>query len=388
MMGTENKVIKCKAAVAWEPGKPVSVEEVEVAPPKDHEVRIKIAASGVCHTDFTYLYDCDKGVKTLPFPLILGHEGSGVVESVGPGVTTVKPGDAVIPLFLPQCSECEFCLSPKTNLCSKNWKKTQQCVQADGTSRVTCKGQQIYQFLGVSTFSEYTVVPEYNVAKIHQDAALDKVCLLGCGVATGYGAALNAAKVERGTVCAVFGLGAIGLAAVMGCKSAGASRIIGVDINSEKCEIAKKFGVTEFVNPNDHNKPIQEVLMEMTGGGADYSFECVGNVTLMFVLFCVHKRAVFESCRAGWGTCVIVGWNETGSLSLAPIDVLMGRTLKGTYFGGWKSVCSVPKLVEDYMSGRIMLDEFVTHTLPLEGINQAFDLMTKGKSIRTVIKMP
>ncbi|XP_060741963.1 alcohol dehydrogenase class-3-like [Tachysurus vachellii] len=379
MMGTENKVIKCKAAVAWEPGKPVSVEEVEVAPPKDHEVRIKIAASGVCHTDLTYLYNCDKGVKTLPFPLILGHEGSGVVESVGPGVTAVQPGDAVIPLFLPQCSECEFCLSPKTNLCSKNWKKTQQCVLADGTSRVTCKGQQIYQFLGVSTFCEYTVVPEYNVAKIHRDAALDKVCLLGCGVATGYGAALNAAKVERGTVCAVFGLGAVGLAAVMGCKSAGASRIIGVDINSEKCEMAKKFGVTEFVNPNDHNKPIQEVLMEMTGGGADYSFECVGNVTLM--------RAVFESCRAGWGTCVIVGWNETGSLSLAPIDVLMGRTLKGTYFGGWKSVCSVPKLVEDYMSGRIMLDEFVTHTLPLEEINQAFDLMTKGKSIRTVIKM-
>ncbi|XP_060741964.1 alcohol dehydrogenase class-3-like [Tachysurus vachellii] len=378
-MGTENKVIKCKAAVAWEPGKPVSVEEVEVAPPKDHEVRIKIAASGVCHTDLTYLYNCDKGVKTLPFPLILGHEGSGVVESVGPGVTAVQPGDKVIPVLLPHCDECQLCLNPKTNLCAKNWEKLQQCVQADGVSRVTCKGQQIYQFAGVSTFCEYTVVPEYNVAKIHQDAVLDKVCLLGCGVATGYGAALNAAKVERGTVCAVFGLGAIGLATVMGCKSAGASRIIGVDINSEKCEVAKKFGVTEFVNPNDHNKPIQEVLMEMTGGGADYSFECVGNVTLM--------RAAFESCSISSGVCVIVGWTENNLMLVSPKDLVLGRTLKGSFLGGWKSVCSVPKLVEDYMTGRIMLDEFVTHTLPLEGINQAFDLMTKGKSIRSVIKM-
>ncbi|XP_060783192.1 alcohol dehydrogenase class-3-like [Neoarius graeffei] len=378
-MGTENKVIRCKAAVAWEPGKPLAVEEVEVAPPKDHEVRIKIAVSGVCHTDWMCLYDCGKGVKTRPFPLVLGHEGAGVVESVSPGVTTVQPGDQVIPLFLPQCGECEFCLIPKMNLCLKNLEKLQQCVLADGTSRITCKGQQVYQFAGVSTFSEYTVVPEYNVAKIHRDAPLDKVCLLGCGVATGYGAALNAAKVEHGSVCAVFGLGAVGLATVMGCKAARASRIIGVDINAEKCEVAKKFGVTDFVNPNDHSKPIQEVLMEMTSGGVDYSFECVGNVTLM--------RAVFESCRVAWGTCVIVGWNETGSLSLAPIDVLKGRTLKGTYFGGWKSVSSVPKLVEDYMSGPILLDEFVTHTLRLEEINHAFELIINGKSIRTVIKM-
>ncbi|XP_060783195.1 alcohol dehydrogenase class-3-like [Neoarius graeffei] len=378
-MGTENKVIRCKAAVAWEPGKPLSVEEVEVAPPKDHEVRIKIAASGVCHTDWTLLNDCGKGVRTIPFPLILGHEAAGVVESVGPGVTTVQPGDNVIPVLLPYCDECQFCLSPKTNLCTKNSEKLQQCVLADGTSRFTCKGQQVYQFSGVSTFSEYTVVPEYNVAKIHRDAPLDKVCLLGCGVATGYGAALNSAKVEHGSVCAVFGLGAIGLATVMGCKAAGASRIIGVDINAEKCEVAKKFGVTDFVNPNDHSKPIQEVLMEMTSGGVDYSFECVGNVTLM--------RAAFESCNTAWGTCVIVGWTENNLILVSPKDLLLGRTLKGSVLGGWKSVCSVPKLVEDYMNSRILLNEFVTHTLPLKEINHAFELMINGKSVRSVIKM-
>ncbi|XP_053487980.1 alcohol dehydrogenase class-3-like isoform X1 [Ictalurus furcatus] len=372
-MATENKVIRCKAAVAWEPGKPLSVEEVEVAPPKEHEVRIKIAATGVCHTDWTYLYDCEKGVNSRPFPLILGHEAAGVVESVGPGVTAVQPGDKVIPLFVPQCDKCEFCLSSKTNLCKKNREKLQQCVLADGTSRITCRGQQVHQFIGVSTFSEYTVVPEYNVTKIHQDAPLDRVCLLGCGVATGYGA------VERGSVCAVFGLGAIGLAAVMGCKAAGASRIIGVDINAEKREIAKKFGVSEFVNPNDHSKPIQEVLVEMTSGGVDYSFECVGNVTLM--------RAAFESCNGAWGTCVIVGWTEKNLLSVSPKDLVLGRQLKGSFFGGWKSVCSLPKLVEDYMNGRILLDEFVTHTLSLEEINHAFELMISGKSVRSVIKM-
>ncbi|XP_062856595.1 alcohol dehydrogenase class-3-like [Trichomycterus rosablanca] len=378
-MGTESKVIRCKAAVAWEPGKPLSIEEVEVSPPKDHEVRIKVAASGVCHTDWSYLYACDKGVKARPFPLILGHEGAGVVESVGPGVSSVCPGDKVVPLFLPQCGECECCRSPKTNLCEKNWEKTQQGVLANGTSRITCKGQQVNQFIGVSSFSEYTVVPEQNVAKIHQDAPLHRVCLLGCGVATGYGAPLNTAKVEPGSVCAVFGLGAVGLAAVMGCKAAGASRIIAIDLNSEKFEFAKKFGATEFVNPKDHSKAIQELVVEMTNGGVDYSFECVGDVTVM--------RAALESCRSAWGTCVIVGWTETGELSLAPTDLLMGRTLKGTYFGGWKSVDGVPKLVEDYLSGQLLLDEFVTHTLSLGEINQAFELLASGKSVRTVINM-
>ncbi|TRY97403.1 hypothetical protein DNTS_021881 [Danionella cerebrum] len=369
-MGTEDKVIKCKAAVAWEPGKPLSIEEVEVAPPKSHEVRIKIVASGVCHSDWAYLYDFSK-MKPRPFPLVLGHEGAGVVESVGPNVTKVSKGDNVIPLFLPQCGECERCQSPKTNLCSKNWQKTQQCVLADGTSRITCKKQQVYQFIGISTFSEYTVVPEDNVTKIHPDAPLDRVCLLGCGVSTGYGAAINTGKVEPGSTCVVFGLGAVGLAAVMGCKVAGASRIIAVDINPEKSEIAKIFGATEFVNPKEHSKPIQEVLRELTNGGVDFSLECVGNVGVM-------RAALEASCPAG-GVCVIVGWIETEELSLAPIDILLGRTLKGTYFGGWKSVDAVPRLVQDYLSGRLLLDEFVTHRLTLDQINQAFDLLISGK---------
>ncbi|KAK1804035.1 hypothetical protein P4O66_020077, partial [Electrophorus voltai] len=310
-------------------------------------------------------------MKPRPYPLVLGHEGAGVVESVGPGVTAFSPGDKVIPLFLPQCGECECCLSPKTNLCLKNWENTQQGVLADGTSRISCRGQQIYQFIGVSTFSEYTVVPEHNVTKIRPDAPLDRVCLLGCGVATGYGAALNSGKVEAGSTCAVFGLGAVGLAAVMGCKAAGAARIIGIDINPEKSHVAKTLGATEFVNPREQSRPIQEVLVEMTGGGVDYAIECVGVTAVM--------RAALESCRAAWGTCVIVGWTELGEFSLAPIDILLGRTLKGTYFGGWQSVTGVPKLVEDYMSGRLRLDEFVTHTLDLEQINQAFDLLASGK---------
>ncbi|XP_066504736.1 alcohol dehydrogenase class-3-like [Hoplias malabaricus] len=378
-MGTENKVIRCKAAVAWEPGKPLCIEEVEVAPPRAHEVRIKIVASGVCHTDWAYLYECGKGMAPRPFPLVLGHEGAGVVESVGAGVCGFAPGDKVIPLFLPQCKKCERCLSPKTNLCTENWENTQQGVLSDNKSRISCRGQQVHQFIGVSSFSEFTVVPENNVTKIHTDAPLDTVCLLGCGVATGYGAVLNSGKVESGSACAVFGLGAVGLAAVLGCKTAGASRIIGIDLNPDKAEIAKKFGVTEFVNPKDHSRPIQEVLREMTNGGLDYCFECVGNVAVM--------RAALESSKPAWGTCVIVGWTELEELSLAPIDILLGRTLKGTYFGGWKSVDEVPRLVEDYMNGRLPLDEFVTHTLSLDQINQAFDLLVSGKSIRTVIKM-
>ncbi|KAM6953644.1 alcohol dehydrogenase class-3-like [Aplochiton taeniatus] len=314
-----------------------------------------------------------------PYPLVLGHEGAGVVESVGIGVTKFKPGDKVIPLFLPQCGECERCWSPKTNLCKKNWANTQMGVLADGTSRLSCKGQQVYQFLGVSSFSQYTVVPDVSVTKIRDDAPLDKVCLLGCGISTGYGAALNTGKVEAGSTCAVFGLGAVGLAAIMGCKVAGATRIIGVDINPVKFEKAKEFGATEFVNPKDHSRPIQEVLVEMTDGGVDYSFECVGNVAVM--------RAALESSKDAWGVCVIVGWTETEDMTLMVEDLLLGRTLKGTYFGGWKSVEGVPKLVDDYMNKKLKLDEFVTHTLPLERVNEAFDLLTSGKSIRTVINL-
>ncbi|KAJ8336273.1 hypothetical protein SKAU_G00396160 [Synaphobranchus kaupii] len=379
-MGTEGKVIRCKAAVAWEARKPLTIEEVEVAPPKAHEVRIKIVATGVCHTDLAVLRetkDMEGSIHT--FPVVLGHEASGVVESVGPGVSKFSKGDIVIPLFVAQCGECECCLSPKTNMCKKNWMQTLKGVLSDGTSRITCRGKQIYQMSALGTFSEYIVVSDVALTKIREDAPLDKVCLLGCGISTGYGAAINAAKVEPGSTCAVFGLGAVGLAAVMGCKAAGASRIFAVDVNKDKFQKAKLFGATDFVNPKDHDKPVSQVLAEMTNGGVDFALECVGNVEVM--------RGALDSCRTAWGTCVVLGYVQEQDMSVAPLSLLLGRTLKGTIFGGWKSVESVPRLVDDYMNKKLMVDEFVTHNLPLEKINEAFDLMTSGQSIRTVIKM-
>uniref|UniRef100_A0A672ZF39 S-(hydroxymethyl)glutathione dehydrogenase n=1 Tax=Sphaeramia orbicularis TaxID=375764 RepID=A0A672ZF39_9TELE len=368
-------VIKCKAAVAWEPGKPLSIEEVEVAPPKAHEVRIKLFATGVCHTDAYTLSGSDpEGL----FPVILGHEGAGTVESVGEGVTKFKPGDTVIPLYVPQCGECKFCKNPKTNLCQKIRVTQGQGLLPDKTSRFTCKGKQVFHFMGTSTFSEYTVVADISLAKVNDKAALDKVCLLGCGISTGYGAAINTAKVEPGSTCAIFGLGAVGLAVIMGCKAAGATRIIGVDINPEKFEKAKEFGATECVNSKEHNKPIQEVLVEMTDGGVDYSFECIGNVHVM--------RAALEACHKGWGESVIIGVAGAGQeISTRPFQLVTGRVWRGTAFGGWKSVESVPKLVEDYMNKKLKVDEFVTHTLPFDKINEGFDLMHAGKSIRTVL---
>ncbi|MGH0154506.1 UNVERIFIED_CONTAM: hypothetical protein FKN15_029401 [Acipenser sinensis] len=369
------KVIKCKAAVAWEAKKPLSVEEVEVAPPKAHEVRIKIIATGVCHTDAYTLSGADpEGL----FPVILGHEGAGIVESVGEGVTKFKPGDKVIPLYIPQCGECKFCKNPKTNLCQKIRITQGQGLMPDKTSRFTCKGKSIYHFMGTSTFSEYTVVADISVAKVDDSAPLDKVCLLGCGISTGYGAALNTAKVEPGSTCAVFGLGAVGLATIMGCKAAGASRIIAVDINKDKFEKAKEFGATECLNPQDHSKPVQEVLVEMTDGGVDYSFECIGNVGVM--------RSALEACHKGWGTSVIIGVAASGQeISTRPFQLVTGRTWKGTAFGGFKSVESVPKLVADYMAKKIKVDEFITHILPFDKVNEGFDLMHAGKSIRSVL---
>nr|XP_020463157.1 alcohol dehydrogenase class-3-like [Monopterus albus] len=378
-MSTIGQVIKCKAAVAWERGKPLCIEDVDVAPPKVHEVRIKIIATGVCHTDWEYLYETEKGMKFRPFPLVLGHEAAGVVESVGPEVTKFSPGDKVIPLFLPQCGECKRCQCPKTNHCRKNWENTQMGVLADGTSRISCKRQQVFQFLGVSSFSEYTVVPDTSLAKIRSDAPLDKVCLLGCGVSTGYGAAVNTAKVEKDSLCAVFGLGAVGLAAVMGCQVAGAKRIIGVDINPDKFEKAKAFGATECVNPRDHSKSIQEVLVAMTDGGVDYALECVGSPDVM--------SAALESTADAWGTCVIAGWTETEEMKVKVLKILMGRTLKGTYFGGEPKMRSINKLVDDYMNKKLKLDEFVSYSLPLDQINVAFGLLKSGKSIRTVINL-
>jgi len=375
MSSTEGQVIKCRAAVAWEAGKPLSLEEVEVGPPKAGEVRVKILATGVCHTDAYTLSGADpEGL----FPCILGHEGGGVVESVGPGVTDFKKGDHVIPLYIPQCYDCKFCKSPKTNLCGKIRATQGQGVMPDGTSRFSCNGKTLYHFMGTSTFSEYTVVAEISLAKVNETAPLDKVCLLGCGISTGYGAALNTAKVEPGSNVAIWGLGAVGLAVAMGAKAAGASRIIGVDINPDKFEVGKKFGVNEFVNPKEISKSIQETLVEMTDGGLDYTFECIGNVNTM--------RAALESCHKGWGKSVIIGVAASGQeISTRPFQLVTGRVWTGSAFGGWKSRESIPKLVEDYLSGKVLVDEFITGNLPLEKINDAFELMHAGKSIRTII---
>ncbi|XP_034051142.1 alcohol dehydrogenase 1-like [Thalassophryne amazonica] len=373
-MATAGKVIKCRAAVAWEPSKPLVIEEIEVAPPQANEVRIKIVANAVCHTDLYHLFESK---HKNGFPAVLGHEGSGIVESVGPGVTEFQPGDKVIPLFISQCRECRFCKSPKTNQCEKGWAAERYDVMSPVDSRFTCKGQKVLQFMGTSTFSEYTVLNQIAVAKIDPAAPLDKVCLLGCGVCTGYGAAVNTAQVEPGSTCAVFGLGAVGLAAVMGCKAAGAKRIIAVDVNPDKFEKAKVFGATEFVNPKDHDKPIQRVLWEMTNGGVDYSLECVGNVEVM--------RNALESCVKGWGVSVLVGWTDMADFSARPIQLIAGRTWKGTLFGGFKSKDGVPEMVKAYLAKKVKLDEFITHTVTLDQVNEAIQMMKEGKCIRTVV---
>uniref|UniRef100_A0A672YS70 Enoyl reductase (ER) domain-containing protein n=1 Tax=Sphaeramia orbicularis TaxID=375764 RepID=A0A672YS70_9TELE len=304
------------------------------------------------------------------FPVVLGHEAAGIVESVGPGVTEFQPGDKVIPLFLSQCKECRFCKHPKTNI------RIDAMSPLD--SRFTCKGKKVYQFSGTSTFSEYTVVRQINLTKIDPAAPLDKVCLLSCGICTGYGAAVNTAEVKEGSTCAVFGLGAVGLAAVMGCKNAGAKRIIAVDTNPDKFEKAKVFGANEFVNPKDHDKPISQVLSEMTNGGVDYSLECVGNVEVMV--------SALESTVQGWGVSVIVGWNMH-EFSGQPIKLITGRTWKGALFGGFKSKDGVPEMVKAYMNKKLMVDEFITHNLTLDQINDAIEMMKHGKCIRTVLNV-
>nr|XP_020443520.1 alcohol dehydrogenase 1-like isoform X2 [Monopterus albus] len=372
-MATAGKVIKCKAAVSWEPNKPLVIEEIEVAPPQVNEVRIKIVAAAVCRSD---LYQLLEAMPKDDFPTILGHEAAGIVESVGPGVTEFQPGDKVIPVFLSQCRECRFCKSPKTNQCEKSWFN----VQHDGSeSRFTCKGKKLLPFIGTSTFSEYTVVNQIAVAKIDPAAPLDKVCLLGCGICTGYGAAVNTAKVEPGSTCAVFGLGAVGLAAVMGCKAAGAKKIIAVDINPEKFEKAKVFGATDFVNPKDHDKPISQVLAEMTNGGVDYSLECTGNVGVM--------RSALESCIQAWGVSVIVGWTELHDVATRPVQLVKGRTWKGSHFGGFKSKDGVSEMVKAYLDKKVKVDEFITHNMTLDQINDAIELMKHSKCIRTVLNI-
>lgn len=367
--------IKSKAAVAWEAGKPLSIEEVDVMLPKAGEVLVRITATGVCHTDaFTLSGDDPEGV----FPSILGHEGGGIVEQVGEGVTSVEVGDHVIPLYTPECGECKFCLSGKTNLCQKIRETQGKGLMPDGTTRFYKDGKPIYHYMGCSTFSEYTVLPEISLAKVNKEAPLEEVCLLGCGVTTGMGAVMNTAKVEEGATVAIFGLGGIGLSAIIGAAMAKASRIIAIDINESKFDLAKKLGATDFINPKDYDKPIQEVIVELTDGGVDYSFECVGNVNLM--------RSALECCHKGWGESIIIGVAGAGQeISTRPFQLVTGRVWKGSAFGGVKGRSELPEYVERYMKGEFKLNDFITHTMKLEDINEAFDLMHEGKSIRSVI---
>ncbi|MCF5728304.1 S-(hydroxymethyl)glutathione dehydrogenase/class III alcohol dehydrogenase [Aeromonas veronii] len=367
--------IKCKAAIAWGPGQPLSIEEVEVMPPQAGEVRVRIVATGVCHTDaFTLSGEDPEGV----FPCILGHEGGGIVESVGEGVTSVKVGDHVIPLYTPECGECKFCKSGKTNLCQKIRATQGKGLMPDGTTRFSKDGQPIYHYMGTSTFSEYTVLPEISIAKVDPAAPLEEVCLLGCGVTTGIGAVMNTAKVKEGESVAIFGLGGIGLSAVIGARLAKAGRIIAIDINESKFELARKLGATDCINPNDYDKPIQEVIVELTDGGVDFSFECIGNVKVM--------RAALECCHKGWGESVIIGVAGAGQeISTRPFQLVTGRVWRGSAFGGVRGRSELPSYVQRYMQGEFRLDDFITHTMSLEQINDAFDLMHQGKSIRTVI---
>ena len=367
--------MKSRAAVAWEPGKPLAIEEVEVDGPKNGEVMLQIKATGVCHTDAYTLSGKDpEGI----FPAIMGHEGGAVVVEVGPGVTTVKPGDHVIPLYIPECGQCKFCKSGRTNLCGAIRTTQGKGVMPDGSSRFSAKGKTVFHYMGTSTFSEYTVLPEIAIAKINQSAPLDKVCLLGCGITTGIGAVLNTAKVKPGSTAAVFGLGGIGLSVIQGLVLAKAERIIAVDINPKKFEIVRLLGATDFINPSDQTRPVQEVIIDLTDGGVDYSFECIGNVKTM--------RAALESCHKGWGESVIIGVAAAGEeISTRPFQLVTGRVWRGTAFGGVKGRSQLPGYVDRYLDGEIKVDEMITHTLPLEKINQAFDLMREGKSIRSVI---
>ncbi|MGB8635906.1 MAG: S-(hydroxymethyl)glutathione dehydrogenase/class III alcohol dehydrogenase [Rhodanobacteraceae bacterium] len=367
--------MKSRAAVAFEPGKPLQIVEIDVAPPKAGEVLVKIHATGVCHTDaFTLSGDDPEGV----FPAVLGHEGGGEVIEVGEGVTSVKPGDHVIPLYTAECGKCKFCTSGKTNLCQAVRATQGKGLMPDGTTRFSYQGKPIYHYMGTSTFSEYTVVPEISLARVDPQAPLEKVCLLGCGVTTGIGAVHNTAKVQKGDTVAVFGLGGIGLAVIQGAVQAGAGRIIAIDTNPGKFGLARELGATDCVNPDDHDKLIQEVIVDMTDGGVDFSFECIGNVKVM--------RAALECCHKGWGESVIIGVAGAGQeISTRPFQLVTGRVWRGSAFGGVKGRSQLPGMVDQAMRGEIRLDPFITHTLPLEKINEAFDLMHAGKSIRTVV---
>ncbi len=367
--------MKARAAVAWEPKQPLVIEEIDVDGPKTGEVLLKVIASGVCHTDaFTLSGDDPEGA----FPCILGHEGGCEVVECGPGVKGLKPGDHVIPLYIPECGECDYCRSAKTNLCQSIAATVWTGYMPDHTRRFSCKGQPLFHYMGCSTFAEYTVVPEIALAKINPAAPLDKVCLLGCGVTTGIGAVLNTARVEPGSTVAVFGLGGIGLSVIQGAVMAQAGRIIAIDLNPDKFAMATALGATDTLNPAALGGNVVEAIQEMTHGGVDYSFECIGNVNVM--------RQALECCHMGWGVSTIIGVAGAGQeIRTRPFQLVTGRTWKGTAFGGVKGRTQLPGYVEKYLSGQIELDRMVTHTLPLEQINTAFDLMHEGKSIRSVI---
>ena len=367
--------MKSRAAVAFAAGQPLQVVEIDVAPPRAGEVLVKISHTGVCHTDaFTLSGDDPEGL----FPCVLGHEGAGVVVEVGEGVTSVAPGDHVIPLYTAECGQCLFCKSGKTNLCTSVRATQGKGVMPDGTTRFSYDGQPVYHYMGCSTFSEYTVVAEVSLAKINPDANHEQVCLLGCGVTTGLGAVKNTAKVQQGDTVAVFGLGGIGLAVIQGAKRAKAGRIIAIDTNPSKFDMARDMGATDCINPKDFDKPVQQVIVEMTGWGVDHSFECIGNVEVM--------RAALECAHRGWGQSVIIGVAGAGQeISTRPFQLVTGRKWMGTAFGGVKGRSQLPGMVEEAIKGEIRLAPFVTHTMGLDGINEAFALMHAGKSIRTVI---
>ena len=367
--------MKTRAAVAWGAGQPLTVEEIDLDGPKAGEVLVRNVATGVCHTDaYTLSGEDPEGA----FPSILGHEGGAVVEEAGEGVTSVKAGDHIIPLYTPECRDCAFCTSGKTNLCQAIRATQGQGLMPDGTSRFSRNGERILHFMGTSTFSEYTVLPEIAVARISKEAPLESVCLLGCGITTGIGAVLHTAKVEAGATVAVFGLGGVGLSVIQGAVMANASRILAIDINPDKEEMARALGATDFVNPNDYDDPVQDVVIDLTGGGVDYSFEAVGNVNLM--------RAALECCHKGWGESTIIGVAGAGQeIATRPFQLVTGRVWRGSAFGGVKGRSELPGMVEQYMAGDIKVDEMITHTMGLEDINTAFDLMHEGKSIRSVV---
>ena len=367
--------MQVRAAVAYQSGQPLVIEQVELAGPRAGEVLVEIKATGVCHTDAYTLSGADpEGL----FPTILGHEGAGVVVEVGAGVTSLQPGDHVIPLYTPECRECEYCLNPKTNLCQAIRATQGQGLMPDGTSRFSLGGKPLHHYMGCSTFANYTVLPEIALAKIRPDAPFDKVCYIGCGVTTGIGAVIFTAKVEPGSKVVVFGLGGIGLNVIQGARLAGAEMIVGVDLNPAREAMARKFGMTHFVNPSEVREDLVPYLVSLTRGGADYSFECIGNTKVM--------RQALECCHKGWGTSVIIGVAEAGAeISTRPFQLVTGRNWRGSAFGGARGRTDVPRIVDWYMEGRIDIDSLITHTMPLERINDAFDLMHRGESIRSVV---